>query len=118
MDPKIATDALAVANSVVQANGGAPLSPTTLSAIGGALMSHIIQPHLATLNPKLKPIVALAAPAIVSAATAMSNGVSWQSAAGYGVVTAVGAVVNHWAFFKSDGFKAVLAGIAGAIAKK
>ena len=111
-------DVTSTDSALALASTGAPLNPSTLAAVGGALMSHLIQPHLATVSPRLKPIIAVAGPAIVSAVAAIANGVNWKSAVGYGAVTAVSAVANHWAFFKSDGFRAVLAGIAGAIAKK
>ncbi len=117
IDLTATAQALSALNQAVAGASAQPVSPTTLTVVGGVIYSHVIQPHMAGMEAKLKPIVGLVGPGVAAAAVAMSNGSDWKTAAGYGAVAAVAAAGNHWAFFSSSGFSSFLSGVAAAMKK-
>jgi hypothetical protein len=50
-----------------------------------------------------------------SAVTAVSQGASWQTALGYGAVTALAGTGWHLTFLKSDGVMGMISGVLGGL---
>lgn len=118
LDVSATAQVLAAVNQALAAHAGGaaqPVSPTTLAVVGGVIYSHVIQPHMAGMEARLKPLVGVVGPGVVAAVTAMSNGSDWRTAAGYGAVASVAAAGNHWALFSGSGLSSFLAGVANAM---
>lgn len=107
--------AVAAVIPAAQSVAASGVSPVALASLAGLAVSHVIEPHTATLSDKLKPVVALGSAFVTAAAPVLVQTGSTQAAAAYGAVAVGAAVASHWAFFKSDGFKSFFTALISAI---
>lgn len=114
MDATITAQVLSTASTAVTQGG---LTATQLAMAGGLVASHAVNPFLANLSDKLKPLVAGGSAVLAAAVPAMATGVPLTQALGYGVTSAATAYLSHLAFFKNGGILSVLQGALQGLQK-
>jgi hypothetical protein len=105
---------LNTAAAPLAAGAQAGLTPLQLALAAGPLMAHSVQPFVDKLPASFKPVILAVGMAAATAATAMTQGSTWQAAAGYGVATALAAKGWHLAFLKNGGLLDALNAFAKA----